>query len=257
MSETVIREVAKDVWIFSRPFSRFGIFPVGGRSTAVKMRNGNLWVLASTPLDSETKVKLDELGPVKYIIGADAETGDFKKAYPEAKVVAPKAAIERVADKGLKFDGAWGSDPEGTQYGFEEDARRIFIFIVLRYLLTLTTEHQIQHCYFSGFANKDVAFFHPDSKSMIQADLLFNLPPTEQYSKSKSSGRLPFVGNFGPFSWFHSKFASAMGEDNELMKQHVKIVASWDFERLIPCHGDVIEDRAKDAWKAAYKAYLN
>ncbi|KAJ3732564.1 hypothetical protein DFJ43DRAFT_1073185 [Lentinula guzmanii] len=240
MSETVIREVAKDVWIFSRPFSRFGIFPVGGRSTAVKMRNGNLWVLASTPLDSETKVKLDELGPVKYIIGADAVhhlfLSDFKKAYPEAKVVAPKAAIERVADKGLKFDGAWGSDPEGTQYGFEED---------------------IQHCYFSGFANKDVAFFHPASKSMIQADLLFNLPPTEQYSKSKSSGRLPFVGNFGPFSWFHSKFASAMGEDNEQMKRHVKIVASWDFERMIPCHGDVIEDRAKDAWKAAYKAYLN
>ncbi|KAJ3793084.1 hypothetical protein GGU11DRAFT_431988 [Lentinula aff. detonsa] len=239
MSETVIREVAKDVWIFSRPFSRFGIFPVGGRSTAVKMRNGNLWVLASTPLDSETKVKLDELGPVKYIIGADAVhhlfLSDFKKAYPEAKVVAPKAAIERVADKGLKFD-AWGSDPEGTQYGFEED---------------------IQHCYFSGFANKDVAFFHPASKSMIQADLLFNLPPTEQYSKSKSSGRLPFVGNFGPFSWFHSKFASAMGEDNEQMKRHVKIVASWDFERMIPCHGDVIEDRAKDAWKAAYKAYLN
>ena len=34
--------------------------------------------------------------------------------------------------------------------------------------------------YFSGFKNKDVAFFHPASKSLIEADLLFNLPPTEQ-----------------------------------------------------------------------------
>ncbi|KAJ3824226.1 hypothetical protein F5880DRAFT_410011 [Lentinula raphanica] len=239
MSETVIREVAKDVWTFSRPFARFGLFPVGGRSTAVKMRTGNLWILASTPLDTETKAKLDELGPVKYIIGADAVhhlfLSEFKKAYPEAKVIAPKAAIERVADKALKFD-AWGSDPEDTNYGFEED---------------------VQHCYFSGFANKDVAFFHPASKSMIQADLLFNLPPTEQYSKSKSSGRVPLVGNFGPFSWFHSKFAASMGEDKEAMKRHAKTVASWDFERIIPCHGDVIEDRAQDAWKAAYKAYLN
>lgn len=51
----------------SSPFARFGIFPVGGRSTAVKMRNGNLWVLASTPLDTETKAKLEELGPVKSV----------------------------------------------------------------------------------------------------------------------------------------------------------------------------------------------
>ena len=34
--------------------------------------------------------------------------------------------------------------------------------------------------YFSGFKNKDVAFFHQASKTMIEADLLFNLPATEQ-----------------------------------------------------------------------------
>ncbi|KAF9069480.1 hypothetical protein BDP27DRAFT_718995 [Rhodocollybia butyracea] len=243
MSETVIREVAKDVWIFSRPFGRYGI-PVGGRSTAVKLQNGGLWLLASTPLDTDTKAKLEELGPVKYIIGADAVhhmfLSDFKKAYPEAKVIAPKAAIERIEDKALKFDGIWGSDPEGTKYGFEED---------------------VQHCYFSGFKNKDVAFFHPSSKTMIQADLLFNLPPTEQYSKSTSSGRIPLVGNlvgnFGPFSWFHSRFTASMDEDTKAMKRDVNTVTSWDFTRIIPCHGDVIELKAKEAWKAAYKSYLN
>jgi hypothetical protein len=48
-----------------RPFSRFGIFPVGGRSTAIRLRSGGVWVLASTPLDTDTKAKLDELGQVK------------------------------------------------------------------------------------------------------------------------------------------------------------------------------------------------
>ena len=47
------------------PFARFGLFPVGGRSTAIKLRGGDVWVLASTPLNEETKAKLDELGPVK------------------------------------------------------------------------------------------------------------------------------------------------------------------------------------------------
>lgn len=48
-----------------RPFARFGILPIGGRSTAIQLQNGGVWVLASTPLDAETKLKIDELGPVK------------------------------------------------------------------------------------------------------------------------------------------------------------------------------------------------
>ena len=47
------------------PFTRFGILPLGGRSTAIKLSGGDVWVLASTPLDEPTKTKLDELGPVK------------------------------------------------------------------------------------------------------------------------------------------------------------------------------------------------
>ncbi|KAG2066211.1 hypothetical protein BDR04DRAFT_104146 [Suillus decipiens] len=72
MSDIVVREVTRDVWTFSRPFARLGIFPMGGRSTAIKLRQGGVWVLASTPLTQDTRNKIDELGEVKYIIGADA-----------------------------------------------------------------------------------------------------------------------------------------------------------------------------------------
>lgn len=58
------------------------------------------------------------------------------------------------------------------------------------------------------------------------------------------------------------------------MKKDVKTVASWDFERIIPCHGvrstlllleifdesfsqDVIETDGKKAWKEAYKFYID
>jgi hypothetical protein len=34
--------------------------------------------------------------------------------------------------------------------------------------------------YFSGFMNKDVAWFHKSSKTLVVADLIFNLPGTEQ-----------------------------------------------------------------------------
>ncbi|TFK49377.1 hypothetical protein OE88DRAFT_1719794 [Heliocybe sulcata] len=219
-SSTVIREVAKDVWTFSCPFSRFNLIPVGGRSTAIKMTNGDVWVLASTPLNDATKSKLDEMGPVKYIVGADAVhtlyVGEFKKAYPRAKLIAPEEAVKKKHNESLMFDGAWGADPVGTQYGFESD---------------------IKHCYFSGFQNKDVAFFHPASKTLVEADLLFNLPCNEQYSKSSSSGKVPFFGTLNPYMWMHKRFAWTLGTDKEAMKRDVKTVAGWDFEQIIPCHG--------------------
>lgn len=55
------------------PFKRFGVVPVGGRSTVVRLANSDLWVLASTPLDDPTKAQISELGGrVRYIIGPDA-----------------------------------------------------------------------------------------------------------------------------------------------------------------------------------------
>lgn len=137
--------------MYHRPFSRFGLVPIGGRSTAVKLSDGGVWVLASTPLTEETKKTLDNLGPVKYVthvtrlslvvrlmfgcVGISLDRilciicslvslttlwssarpwsdcggcvlGDFKKAYPDAKLIAPEAAIERFEDKTLKVDGS-------------------------------------------------------------------------------------------------------------------------------------------------------
>ncbi|KAH7868254.1 uncharacterized protein C8R40DRAFT_1074950 [Lentinula edodes] len=158
----------------------------------------------------------------------------------EAKIIAPRVAIERVQDKILKFDGdelRTGPDTEDARYGFEEDEQEPY------YMSSLGLA--IERCVL------------PASKTMVQADILFNLPPTEQYSKSKSLAHVPFVGNFGPFSWSHRNFASAKGEDKQAMQRHMKTAASWDFERMIPCHEDVIEVGDKNAWKAAYKAYLN
>ncbi|CAL1708834.1 unnamed protein product [Somion occarium] len=237
---TVIREVTKGIWTFSTPFKRFGVIPFGGRSTAIQLKDGAVWVLASTPLNEVTKNKLSELGDVRWIIGADAVhymfLGEFKKAYPNAKVIAVADAADKVAKEDLKFDGAWGSDPPDTQYGFEDE---------------------IKHCYFSGFQNKDVAFFHPSSKTLIEADLLLNLPPTEQYSKTGTSGRIPLLGGVvNPWGYLHKRMVWSTGVDKAAMKRDATTVAGWDFERIIPCHGDVIEKDGKKAWTSAYEWYL-
>ncbi|KAG6890030.1 hypothetical protein C0992_003253 [Termitomyces sp. T32_za158] len=47
-------------------------------------------------------------------------TAEYKKAYPEAKLLAPVEVVDRLKD--LKFDGAWGRDSSNTLYGFEDEA---------------------------------------------------------------------------------------------------------------------------------------
>lgn len=267
---TVLSSPHPQVRCFSRPFSRFGILPVGGRSTAIKLQqppNENaVWVLASTPLDEPVKESLKELGgEVKWIIAPDAVhsmfTEEWSKAFPEAKCI----GVEGLEAKrpNIPWAGIYGKDREGTTYGFEEE---------------------IQARYFPTFANKDVAFHHIASRTAIVADLLFNLPAKEQYlgSPSKSpSSPVPFLTGmsqkFNPFSGLHSTFLWNAGagaaipeacvpegvklstpggsteERRARFAKDAEIFAAWGAERVIPCHGDVIEGKGREAWLSACK----
>lgn len=72
VSELVVRDLDSSTTIFSVPFQR-GPIPFGGRSTAITLKSGDVWVVASTPLDQVTADKLTSKGSVKYIIAPDAE----------------------------------------------------------------------------------------------------------------------------------------------------------------------------------------
>lgn len=63
MSETVIRKLNSAITIFSIPFSRMGL-PIGNRSTGIKLKNNDVFVLVSSPPDEPTKKTLDEMGRV-------------------------------------------------------------------------------------------------------------------------------------------------------------------------------------------------
>lgn len=40
------------------------------------------------------------------------------------------------------------------------------------------------------------------------------------------------------------------------MTRDAKVVAAWDFDRIIPCHGDVIETGGKAKWMSTFEQYL-
>ncbi|KAH7100290.1 hypothetical protein BKA62DRAFT_249053 [Auriculariales sp. MPI-PUGE-AT-0066] len=243
----VIREVVPGIRTYSCPFSRLGIGPMGGRSTAVRLSdNKNVLVLASTPLTDATRASVDELGAVKYIIGPDAEhhlfIKEWKAAYPDARV----CGVQRTVDvSGVPVDGVWGRDanPLGDDSVVNADFASEFV---------------------PGHVNKEVVLLHRPSRTLIQADLMLNLPAHEQYSAPGAGSALGSFMNFlfSPKklnyqnSWYHGmvwRFAT----DKKQFAHSIQVIDSWDFDRMIPCHGDVIETGAKAALRTCFKKFFD
>ncbi len=41
-----------------------------------------------------------------------------------------------------------------------------------------------------------------------------------------------------------------------LMRRDAKRVAEWQLERIIPCHGDILESGGNEAWASVYEWFL-
>lgn len=120
--------------------------------------------------------------------------------------------------------------------------------------------------YVGSHGNKELVFFHKPDKILIEADLIFNLPATEQYSRTKDgaeSGILTrfFVGLMsarGAAKW-QKRFIwyAASAKDRPDFSKSMSRINSWDFERIIPCHGDVIESNAKGIFQNIMEWHLD
>jgi hypothetical protein len=68
-----VRQVTDSIWTFSRPFLRVNLFKIGGRATAVRLANGDVFLVSPTQPDENTKATLDKIGKVKYLVAPDFE----------------------------------------------------------------------------------------------------------------------------------------------------------------------------------------
>ncbi|KAF2232665.1 hypothetical protein EV356DRAFT_525048 [Viridothelium virens] len=235
----VIRKVTPNITTLSAPFSRFGRVKIGGRGTIVRLSSGALAVFSPVALTPEVKETVRGMGEVKYIAAPDLEhhifLGPWHDEYPSAKVIGPEGLAEKRAkqkNENVPFSVIFSSkDKEANKVDPEFDA-------------------DFDHEYVDAHPNKELVFnFRPD-KTLIEADLLFNLPATEQYSRhgeSPTSGVLTQFFNSinntrGNAIWQKRLIWYAFSASNRTsFNASIAKINKWDFNRIIPCHGDVIE----------------
>lgn len=253
----VIRQVTPDITTFSVPFSRFGLFKFGGRGTLVKLATGSMLVVSPVALTPAVQQTIaSQGGTVKYIAAPDLEHHIFltawKKAFPDAEIIAPEGLQEK-RQKMSQYENVpfshilTGANKRDIRISEEFDR-----------------EFEIE--YVDGHASHEIVFLHKPSKTVIEADVLFNLPATEQYSRSGESATsgiwtkimAPLITAKPPATW-HKRFAWYIlsSQNRASFAESMKRINSWDFDRLIPCHGDVIETGAKGAFQNVFEWFLD
>ncbi|KAE8352794.1 putative nuclear protein Qri2/Nse4 [Aspergillus coremiiformis] len=222
----------------------------------IKLASGALAVFSPVSLTPEVREVVSSLGGnLKYIAALDLEhhinITPWKEAYPDAELIAPEGLYEKRQSnpeyKDAPFRHVFRKENQGRQKISEE----------------FDLEFETEYVY--GHPSRELVFLHKRSRTLIEADLLFNLPATEQYSKtdeSATSGLLtkiisPLLSTDAPATW-QKRFVWYLlsSADRQAFTESMRRIDKWDFNRLIPCHGDVVESGAKGVFRTVMEWHL-
>jgi len=183
------------------------------------------------------------------------QLSSWASAFPAAHIIAPEGLAEKRVEMNKK-------DKTCSILDFKT------IFTKKGKLETSVSkefDEEFDYEYVDAHMNKELVFFHKPSKTLIEADLLFNLPATEQFSKTgvdASSGILTkmWVGlqnTKGTAIWQKRMLWYLMSSsDREGFNASAKRIEKWDFVNIIPCHGDVILGDGKGIFEKVFQWHL-
>ena len=226
----------------------------------VKLSSGSLAVFSPIALTPSVKSKLSSLGgEVSYIAALDLEhhifLSSWAAAFPKAHIIAPEGLAEKRAQQNAK-------DKSVTILNFSTIFKKADKD---KTSISEEFDRDFEYEYVDSHQNKELVFFHKPSKTLIEADLLFNLPAIEQYSKTGESATDGFLTRlFGGLQ--HTRgtavwqkrlvwYAFSSG-DRAAFGRSMKRINGWGFENLIPCHGDVILGDGKAIFEKIFEWQL-
>jgi len=215
--------ISDHIWTVDGELSLLGS-PFGVRMTIVRLSNGSLWIHSPISWAEEYREQLDELGQVAYLIapnnGHNKWLLEWHEQFPTAQVyVTPGTPKKKQVSEARQLTGsvdAWQADLDGKQIP----------------AITFFDE---------------VVFLHHASRSLIVTDIIqnhINRPSPKGLAGIIDRYLLRPMGAEGISTAVPLKIPGTI-KNKEQPAQFLQEVLAWDFERIIPCHGDIIEQNAK------------
>ncbi len=214
-----LAQLADDLWTLDGGHVKVlpgAYLPV--RATIVRLGDGALWVHSPVALEEEIAGAVDALGPVAHLVAPNnlhhLYIGAWKERWPNAVMAGARGLRKKRPD--LSF--AATLDEEVSWPGIEK------VFIE------------------GAPAWGETVFFHAASKTLICADLFFNVQP------SLARGFLTPLMLRLAGAWarpMQSKLIRTVTKDRARAGASVARALEWPFERVVMAHGEVLEDDAK------------
>jgi hypothetical protein len=223
--DSSLRVLAENLWVAERSQRFYGL-EVGTRMTVMRLADTSLLLHSPVELDTALRRELDTIGDVRYVVAPNRVhhlyAGDVAKAYPKAQLwVAP--GVERKRPD-LEFVGVLGDEPPAQW------------------------KQEVDQVHFRGRPyENEVVFLHRASRTLILCDLAFNFGPRAHIVTRVLMTLLRSYGHFGP-----SKLDPLLIRDRRAARESLERILTWDFDRVIVAHGDVLEEGGHAALASGY-----
>jgi len=225
MPAETLERLAENLWVATRPLP-LCVGDVGMRMTVIRLAGDDLLLHSPVSLDPALREALDRTGRVRWVVGPSKVhhlfLGDYVRAYPEAELCGAPGLPQKRRD--LHFQRVLGDQPVPA-WG-----------------------DQVRHLLVAGApAVNEVVFLHPSTRTLLLTDFAFNVQPGERNRARVFHWLVGATGRFGPH-----RILRATIRDRAAARRSLETILSWDFDRVIVTHGDVLETGGKPALRAGF-----
>jgi hypothetical protein len=228
----MLTPIADGLWVAEQPLRYLGV-ALTTRMTVIRLADGALIVHSPVRVSEELRTGAASIGRVRFILAPNRFhhlfVSDWQIAYPEAQTLCAPGLDTKRAD--LKFDATLGDVPP-----------------------TAWTD-EVAQAFMPAFPPlNEVVFFHRRTRTVIFTDLLFNIV---RHDSAYARFLLRLDGAFqGPA--IPRSFRLLLRRRRSECAAFLDRLLSWDFDRVILAHGDIIDRDAKSAvervWRFAQTA---
>jgi hypothetical protein len=220
-----LRSIAKDLWVIDHPL-RVGGLQLGTRTTVARLANGGLWMHSPGPLRPELTAQLIALGSVQALVAPNAMhhlyLGENIRAFPQA-IACVSPALPAKFKEPLTYELLSDEPPVLWRDDF--------------------TQHLV-----GGMPKlQEVVFLHRASRTLILADLAFNIRQSDSWFTRLFMRVNSAYGHFGP-----SRILRTLVKDRGALRSSLNRMHEWDFDRIIVTHGEVLETGGKSLMRTQY-----
>ena len=219
------------LWTYEEPLRFYGV-EIGRVMTVIRLSSGGLFIQSPAELTPPLKTALDSLGEVRFVAPASKLHGhlymeQYREAYPNVELLAAPGLDGRRTD--LTFDGLLGDVPD-PRWATDIDQ----VAILGNRLLT------------------EIAFFHRPSRTVILGDVGYHIG-----RDSPLKTRL-YARAIGVYERVSPPIDYRLTVTNKAaLRRSIRDVLGWEFDRVIPGHGEIVETGGKRAVLDGFDWLLN